>query len=42
MMKKKLSNRIPLDGSEKAIISISEIVLTLFALIAILPCLHLF
>lgn len=33
-------NRIPLDGSEKAVIGIAYVVLTLLALIALLPCLH--
>ena len=38
--KKRIVNRIPLDSSEKVVIVISYVVLTLFALIAILPCLH--
>ena len=35
-------NRIPLDASEKTVIVIAYVVLTLFALLALLPCLHVF
>lgn len=38
--KEKRVNHIPLDASEKVVITIAHIVLTLFALLAILPCLH--
>ena len=38
--KNRIVNRIPLDASEKVVIGISYVVLTLFALVAILPCLH--
>lgn len=40
--KKEIQNRIPLDRSEKVTVGIAYVVLTLFALIAILPCLHVF
>lgn len=33
-------NHIPLDTSEKVVIVLAHVVLTLFSLIAILPCLH--
>ncbi len=42
MKKAEQLNRIPRDGSEKVAIAISEITLTILALVAILPCLNLF
>ena len=38
--KDKNLNHVPLDASEKVFIGIAYVVLTLFALVALLPCLH--
>lgn len=39
-MKKKKSRGIPMDASEKLVVGIAYTLLTLFALVAILPCMH--
>ena len=42
MSRKKNKNSIPLDFSEKLVLILSNVILTIFALVAILPCLNLF
>ena len=42
MSKKKNINHIPLDTSEKLVLGLSNAILTILALVAILPCLNLF
>lgn len=42
MRKKKKTKGIALDSSEKFVVNFAYVLLTIFALIAILPCLHIF